>query len=158
MQTKTILFATISMLFMMFGVGCEEDNQSYQGKVISLNVGACYNIIQIEKSIPKGLPVNSTITFDLKVLDVETGQVIASDIVTSKADKGLLDLKGLGNTLLGSAPSNGQEAYSVALKRLEKEIDNFVSKNFFNSCILLPPIYFFISSSISLDVLYKYTW
>ena len=73
---------------------------------------------------------NSTITFDLKVLDVETGQVIASDIITSKADKGLLDLKGLGSTLLGSAPSNGQEAYSVALKRLEKEIDNFVSKNF----------------------------
>lgn len=64
MKTKTILFATISMLFIMFGVGCEEDNQSYQGKVISLNVGACYNIIQIEKSIPKGLPVNSTITFD----------------------------------------------------------------------------------------------
>ena len=73
---------------------------------------------------------NSTITLDLKVLDVETGQVIASDVVSSKADKGLLDLKSWGNALTGSTPSSGQEAYSVALKRLEKEIDNFVSKNF----------------------------
>lgn len=73
---------------------------------------------------------NSIITLDLKVLDVESGQVIASDIVSSKANKGLLDLKGWGSALTGSSPSSGQEAYSVALKRLEKEIDDFVSKNF----------------------------
>jgi molybdopterin-binding protein len=84
MRTKTFLFATISLLFMMFGVGCEEDNQSYQGKIISLNVGACYNIIQIEKSISKGLPINSTITFDSSLYK---GQLKVGDTVYFKITK-----------------------------------------------------------------------
>lgn len=73
---------------------------------------------------------NSEISLDLKVLDVETGQVIASDIISSKADKGVLDLKSWGNALTGSSPSNEQEAYALAIKRLQKEIDGFVVKNF----------------------------
>ena len=73
---------------------------------------------------------NSIISLDLKMIDVETGQVVASDIISSKANKGLFDMKSLGNMLVGSDPKNEQEAYAFALKRFEKEIDIFVSKNF----------------------------
>lgn len=73
---------------------------------------------------------NSEVTLDLKVLDVETGQVVASDVIVSKANKGLLDMKGWGSLLTGSSPSNETEAFGVALKRLEEEIDDFVTKNF----------------------------
>ena len=84
MKTKIILLATITLLFMTFCSGCEEDNQSYQGKIISLNVGACYNIIQIEKSITKGLPINSTITFDPSLYK---GQLKVGDTVYFKITK-----------------------------------------------------------------------
>jgi len=84
MKTKIILLATITLLFMTFCSGCEEDNQSYQGKIISLNVGACYNIIQIEKSITKGLPINSTITFDPSLYK---GQLKVGDAVYFKITK-----------------------------------------------------------------------
>ena len=84
MKTKIILLATITLLFMTFCSGCEEDNQSYQGKIISLNVGACYNIIQIEKSITKGLPINSTITFDPSLYK---GQLRVGDTVYFKITK-----------------------------------------------------------------------
>ena len=81
MKMRLILVAIIA-LFMMFG--CEQENLSYQGKIISLNVSACYNIIQIEKSIPKGLPVNSTITFDSNLYK---GQLKIGDIVYFKITK-----------------------------------------------------------------------
>jgi len=81
MKMRLILVAIIA-LFLLFG--CEEDNLSYQGKIISLNVSACYNIIQIEKSIPKGLPVNSTITFDSNLYK---GQLKIGDIVYFKITK-----------------------------------------------------------------------
>ena len=84
MKIKIILLATITLLFMTFCSGCEEDNQSYQGKIISLNVGACYNVIQIGKSIPKGLPVNSTITFDPSLYK---GQLKVGDAVYFKITK-----------------------------------------------------------------------
>ena len=84
MKTKTILFITIALFFMISGVGCEKDNLSYQGKIISLNVGACYNIIQIEKSIPQALPVNSTITFDSRLYK---GQLKIGDTVYFKIIK-----------------------------------------------------------------------
>ena len=84
MKAKTILVATIGLFFMIFGTGCEQDNLSYQGKIISLNVGACYNIIQIEKSIPQGLPVNSTITFDPSLYK---GQLKIGDTVYFKIIK-----------------------------------------------------------------------
>ena len=80
---------------------------------------------------------NSVITVDLKILDVETGQVVASDVVTSKANKGLLDMKSFGKNLIGAGPSNESEAYAVALKGFEKEIDKFVSKNFPISFIIV---------------------
>ena len=81
MKMRLILVAIIA-LFLLFGG--EEDNLSYQGKIISLNVSACYNIIQIEKSIPKGLPVNSTITFDSNLYK---GQLKIGDIVYFKITK-----------------------------------------------------------------------
>lgn len=81
MQIKTILVIPIALFFMIFGIGCEQDNLSYQGKIISLNAIACYNIIQIEKSIPQGLPVNSTITFDPRLYD---GQLKIGDNVYFK--------------------------------------------------------------------------
>jgi len=83
MKTKVILLIAI-ILFLVGGMGCENDNLSYQGKIISLNVSACYNIIQIEKSIPKGLPVNSTITFDSNLYK---GQLKIGDIVYFKITK-----------------------------------------------------------------------
>ena len=64
MKTKVILLIAI-ILFLVGGMGCENDNLSYQGKIISLNSGSgCFNIVEISKSIPQGLSVNSTITFD----------------------------------------------------------------------------------------------
>jgi len=84
MKTKKVLFTTIAFFFMLFVFGCEEDNLSYQGKIISLNVGACYNIIQIEKSIPQGLPANSTITFDP---NSHKGQLKIGDLVYFKITK-----------------------------------------------------------------------
>lgn len=64
MKTKTILFATITLLLIMFGAGCEVDNQIYQGKIVSLNdKNGCDDIIEISESVPQGLPVTSRITF-----------------------------------------------------------------------------------------------
>jgi curli biogenesis system outer membrane secretion channel CsgG len=80
---------------------------------------------------------NSSITVDLKILDVETAQIISSEIITSKADKGLFDMRSLGKTLTGGAPSNEREAYAEALKRFEKEIDKFVSKNFSSAFVIV---------------------
>jgi len=84
MKTKRILRVTIILFFLIGGIGCENENLSYQGKIISLNVGACYNIIQIEKSIPQGLPINSTITFDPTLYK---GQLKIGDIVYFKITK-----------------------------------------------------------------------
>ncbi|MBV6878590.1 CsgG/HfaB family protein [Epilithonimonas ginsengisoli] len=80
---------------------------------------------------------NSLISLDLKILDLETGQVVASGDITSKANKGLFDMKSLGKSLTGSAPSNQREAYAESLKRIEKEIDDFVSKNFAASFLIV---------------------
>ncbi|ADQ80396.1 hypothetical protein Palpr_2260 [Paludibacter propionicigenes WB4] len=82
MKTRLISLTFITLLFVLFS--CEDDNLSYQGKIISLNAGACYNIIQIEKSIPQGLPVNSTISFDP---NLHKGQLKIGDIVYFKITK-----------------------------------------------------------------------
>ena len=85
MKTKTILFATIALFFIICGIGCEKDNLSYQGKVISLNTGTgCFDIIKIERSIPKGLPINSTITFNPSLYK---GQLRVGDTVYFKITK-----------------------------------------------------------------------
>lgn len=56
MKTKLLVFITITLLLLIGGTGCEQDNLSYQGKIISLNSGTgCFNIIEISKSIPQGL-------------------------------------------------------------------------------------------------------
>lgn len=84
MKAYKTRISVIVLCFVICGIGCEKDNLSYQGKVISLNVGACYNIIQIEKSIPKGLPINSTITFDPSLYK---GQLKVGDTVYFKITK-----------------------------------------------------------------------
>lgn len=81
MKAKFTLFTIIALLLMMCVMGCEQDSTCYQGKIISLNNGACYNIIKIEKSISQGLPVNSTISFDPNLYD---GQLEVGDIVYFK--------------------------------------------------------------------------
>ena len=81
MKTKVILLIAI-ILFLVGGMGCENDNLSYQGKIISLNSGSgCFNIVEISKSIPQGLSVNSTITFDPRLYN---GQLKVGDIVYFK--------------------------------------------------------------------------
>jgi hypothetical protein len=65
MKIKIILFTAFTLFILIGGMGCEQDNIYYEGKVITLNSGdGCNNIIEISKSIPQGLSVNSTITFD----------------------------------------------------------------------------------------------
>src|ERR1035437_1102592 len=84
MKTKVILLIAI-ILFLVGGMGCENDNLSYQGKIISLNSGSgCFNIVEISKSIPQGLSVNSTITFDPRLYN---GQLKVGDIVYFKIIK-----------------------------------------------------------------------
>ena len=85
MKTKLLVFTTITLLLLIGGMGCEQDNLSYQGKIISLNSGTgCFNIIEISKSIPQGLSVNATITFDPRLYD---GQLKIGDIVYFKIIK-----------------------------------------------------------------------
>lgn len=68
MKIKIILFTAFTLFILTIGMGCEQDNIYYEGKVISLNNGdGCNNIIEVSKSISQGLPVNSTIAFDPSV-------------------------------------------------------------------------------------------
>jgi len=84
MKTKVILLIAI-ILFLVGGMGCENDNLSCQGKIISLNSGSgCFNIVEISKSIPQGLSVNSTITFNPRLYN---GQLKIGDIVYFKIIK-----------------------------------------------------------------------
>lgn len=73
---------------------------------------------------------NSTISIDMKVIDIETGKIIASEILSTKADKGVLSLKTWTNALTGQAPNNTGEAFAVAVKYISNEIDKFVGLNF----------------------------
>ena len=84
LHMKSIKFL-LFILFLIGGIGCEQDNLPYQGKIISLNSGnGCFNIIEISKSIPQGLSVNSTITFDPRLYN---GQLKVGDIVYFKIIK-----------------------------------------------------------------------
>jgi hypothetical protein len=85
MKTKTFLF-TITLFLLIGGMGCEKDSVVYyEGKVISLNNSSgCNNIIEISKSIPQGLPVNSTITFDPNLYN---GQLKVGDTVYFKINE-----------------------------------------------------------------------
>lgn len=79
MKTKTYLFILIILFLLIGEMGCEQNNLYYEGKVISLNSGTgCFNIIEISKSIPQGLSVNSTITFDPNLYN---GQLKIGDTV-----------------------------------------------------------------------------
>jgi len=84
MKTKIILFTAFIFFSLIGGIGCEEDNLYYEGKVISLNNGdGCNNIIEISKSIPQGLSVNSTITFDpgLYNRQLKTGETVSFKVI-----------------------------------------------------------------------------
>ena len=86
MKTKTFLFTITTLFLLIGGMGCEKDSVVYyEGKIISLNSGTgCFNIIEISKSIPQGLSVNSTITFDPRLYN---GQLKIGDIVYFKIIK-----------------------------------------------------------------------
>ncbi|MFZ4799122.1 MAG: hypothetical protein ACOYMA_16595 [Bacteroidia bacterium] len=85
MKTKTFLFTVIIPFLLIGGAGCEKDSVYYEGKVISLNYGSgCNNIIEISKSIPQGLTVNSTITFDTNLYN---GQIKVGDAVYFKINE-----------------------------------------------------------------------
>lgn len=73
---------------------------------------------------------DASISLALKIIDIETGKIIASEILNTKADKGLLSLKSWGDAVTGKTPQNTTEAFAVAVKDIEKEIDKFVSANF----------------------------
>lgn len=86
MKTKTFLFTITTLFLLIGGMGCEKDSVVYyEGKVISLNNSSgCNNIIEISKSIPQGLSVNSTITFDPNLYN---GQLKVGDTVYFKIIK-----------------------------------------------------------------------
>jgi len=84
MKRKKIISSTILFLLMLCGAGCDNDNLCYQGKVTSLNSGTgCYNILVIEKSVPNGLSINSTIAFDPNIFKgtIKIGDIVYFNIV-----------------------------------------------------------------------------
>jgi hypothetical protein len=79
MKTKSILLTSSVLLFLICTTECQEDNIYYHGKVISLNnSNGCYNVIEISKTIPQGLPVNSSISFNPSLYNgqLETGETV----------------------------------------------------------------------------------
>ncbi len=95
MKTKK-LFLMLPFLLLVMGVvgGCDKDapNNYYKGEVILLNEGdGCPNIIEIVKTIDKGLPIGSTIYFnpDLYNKQLEFGSVVYFKIISyQKAENG----------------------------------------------------------------------
>ncbi|WP_285269008.1 CsgG/HfaB family protein [Kaistella rhinocerotis] len=73
---------------------------------------------------------DSTISLDIKLIDIETGKILASDMLATKADKGILSLKSWTNVLTGKDPQNTQEAFAVAVQDISGAIDKFVGANF----------------------------
>ena len=85
MKTKTFLVSTV-ILFLMTGfISCEQESMFYQGKITSLNSGTgCFNLIEISKSVPQGLPIKTTISFNT---DFYNGQLKIGDTVYFKIVK-----------------------------------------------------------------------
>ena len=63
------------------------------------------------------------LSISLKVIDVETGQVVTSETIEPKAGSTL-------GGMFGMAPSTPQAAISKAIKGIEAKIDDFVGTNF----------------------------
>lgn len=63
------------------------------------------------------------LSISLKVIDVATGQVIASETFEPKAGS-------LFGGIIGISPSTPQAAISKAIKGIEDKVDDFVNKNF----------------------------
>ncbi len=88
MKTKLILFAVIALL--LGGMGCEKKTltEYYIGKVITLeindvNLQKQLGIIEIQKSIPNGLPIGSAIVFDELSIekDLKVGDILNFTII-----------------------------------------------------------------------------
>ena len=85
MKTKFVLFIALLLFILTGGMGCDNESIYYEGKVISLNSGTgCFDIIEISKSIPHGLAVNSTVSFNSNLYN---GQLKVGDIVCFKVIK-----------------------------------------------------------------------
>lgn len=108
----------------------------------SKNIGAQYLIAgnvhsvtateenHVDSKGKRYITYDSTISLDIKLIDIETGKIIASDILSTKADKGILSLKSWTNALTGKEPQSTQEAFAVAVKDIGGAIDKFVGANF----------------------------
>lgn len=64
MKKKALLISFSFLFILVLLTGCENEDNLYHGQIISLNNGACFNLIRISKSVPEGLPVNTTIAFE----------------------------------------------------------------------------------------------
>lgn len=90
MKTKTVLVTVITLCLMVGGVGCKKDNlpEFYTGTVTMLgindgNMQKNIAIIQIQKSIPDGLPINQRIAVDQGSLikDIKSGDTLNFTII-----------------------------------------------------------------------------
>jgi hypothetical protein len=82
---KKALFISFSFLFILvLQTGCENEDYLYHGQIVSLNRGACFNIINISKSVPGGLPVEATIAFTFDSTDVQLS--IGDDVIFKIVD------------------------------------------------------------------------
>jgi curli biogenesis system outer membrane secretion channel CsgG len=77
-----------------------------------------------------------TISFNLKLIDIATGQIVLSEVVTSKNSNGqggggsLLDLLSLSSSKVGAA--SPENAYNEALGQINYYVTSFVKKAFPN--------------------------
>jgi hypothetical protein len=70
-----------------------------------------------------GVSYKSKLSIDLKVIDVASGEVIASEIINPKGGSSLLGFIGVGAV-------SEREAMTNAIKDIGDEVDKFVGKNF----------------------------
>lgn len=71
MKKKAFLISFSFLFILVLQTGCVNEDNLYHGQIVSLNRGACFNIISISKSVPGGLPVASTIAFEFDSTDVK---------------------------------------------------------------------------------------
>jgi len=101
------------------------DQSSFQGAE-ELITGTVNNITYTKHVTDKGaVSYSAKIFFTLKVIDVATGKVLASEMIKSKQSFG-------GSLLMASfgGSSTTEQAFNNALNGMQKSIDKFVSKYF----------------------------
>ncbi len=84
MRNLMIYPVFFTLIILLQVAGCKKNGTCYQGRVEFLNNGSgCSNILRIEKTIAKGLPVNTTITFnpDSLNISVKEGDILDFTII-----------------------------------------------------------------------------